>query len=299
MTPRLSILIYHRVLPAPDPLLPGVPDVRQFKRQMALLKRCFRVLPLGQAVHRLRQGTLPARAACITFDDGYADNADCALPVLQALDLPACFFIATAFLDGGRMWNDDVIEYVRQAPAGLLDLRDIGCGLLPLHTAADRAGAIDAILNELKYLPIGQRQAIASRLAPAVGPELMLSTRKLQALHLAGMEIGAHTDRHPILARLADDVALDEIVRSKRALEHIIQAAVTLFAYPNGKPGQDYGVQHVRMVAAAGFEAAVSTAHGVAGPGSDMFQLPRHTPWQSDRLRFLFSLTRNHCRTLA
>ena len=54
----------------------------------------------------LLKGDLPARPAVITFDDGYADNRTVALPILQAHGLTATFFVATGFLDGGRMWND-------------------------------------------------------------------------------------------------------------------------------------------------------------------------------------------------
>jgi peptidoglycan/xylan/chitin deacetylase (PgdA/CDA1 family) len=293
MSARLSILIYHRVLAAPDPLLPDVPDVRLFARQMALLKRCFRVLPLGVAVRQLRQGWLPARAACITFDDGYADNADHALPVLQALGLPACFFIASGYLDGGRMWNDRVIEHVRQARAGSVD---VGGGALPIHDIAGKVRAIAILLHRLKYLPVAEREAITAQLKQPDGPDLMLDSRRLHALHRAGMEVGAHTERHPILARLSDTDAMDEIAGSKRRLEQLLEAPVSLFAYPNGKPGQDYRPQHATMVAQLGFEAAVTTAPGVAGTSTDPFQLPRYTPWESDRVRFLLKLLLNHHR---
>lgn len=64
MNRRLSILIYHRVLAQSDPLLPELPDVRLFDRHMALVRRCFNVLPLSAAVRQLRQGTcLRARPA--------------------------------------------------------------------------------------------------------------------------------------------------------------------------------------------------------------------------------------------
>ncbi|MCU0943281.1 MAG: polysaccharide deacetylase family protein, partial [Hydrogenophaga sp.] len=107
---RLSVLIFHRVLAQPDPLFPGVPDVRRFDEVCRWLARWFRVMPLDEAVRALKRGNLPARAAAITFDDGYADNHDQALPVLRAHGLPATFFVATGFLDGGRMWNDTLIE---------------------------------------------------------------------------------------------------------------------------------------------------------------------------------------------
>jgi peptidoglycan/xylan/chitin deacetylase (PgdA/CDA1 family) len=100
------------------------------------------------------------------------------------------------------------------------------------------------------------------------------------------MQVGAHTCTHPILARCADEQALAEIGDSKRALESLLQAPVPPFAYPNGKPGDDYDARHVRMARAAGFAAAVSTAPGAASHASDLFQLPRFSPWDRTALRY-------------
>ncbi|MRX06437.1 polysaccharide deacetylase family protein [Pseudoduganella sp. FT25W] len=267
---RLSILIYHRVLARRDPLLPSLPDIRRFDGQMAMLKRAFNVLPLGLAVRLLQRQALPPRAACITFDDGYADNAEYALPILQRHGLKATFFIASGYLNGGQMWNDDVIEHARQV------------GLRPHE--------LDQLLQRLKYLPFDERERAASALAPPRSHALMMRADQVQALHAAGMDIGAHTHRHPILANLPDAEALADIRLGKAALENITQAPVTLFAYPNGKPGVDYNQRHVQMVLELGFEAACSTVAGVAYDGSDMLQLPRFTPWEPDRLRFFLRL---------
>jgi hypothetical protein len=83
----LSILIYHRVLREADPLFPGEVTSADFAMQLALLRSCFNVIPLLDAVRHAKAGTLPPRAACITFDDGYADNAEVALPLLQQYGL--------------------------------------------------------------------------------------------------------------------------------------------------------------------------------------------------------------------
>ncbi|MFM9437703.1 peptidoglycan/xylan/chitin deacetylase (PgdA/CDA1 family) [Janthinobacterium sp. CG_23.3] len=298
--PALSILIYHRVLARADPLLPGEPDGAQFERHLRLLKRCFNVLPLGQAARRLRDGTLPWRAACITFDDGYADNAEVALPLLQKYGLDACFFIATGYLDGGQMWNDRIIERVRHAAGGELDLSAHGLGRLPLGSVAQRLLAIDAILGALKYQPFERRQAVAAAIhdqgAYPRRAALMMSSAQVVALRRAGMEIGAHTQRHPILAQQADPEARSDIGAGKRQLEQLLQAPVTLFAYPNGKHGRDYGAQHVDIVKSLGFEAAVATDWGVARAGCDLFQLPRFTPWDRGSVRFLLRLGQNMLR---
>jgi peptidoglycan/xylan/chitin deacetylase (PgdA/CDA1 family) len=100
------------------------------------------------------------------------------------------------------------------------------------------------------------------------------------------MQIGAHTVSHPILECSKDLQARWEISHSKRVLETCLRQPVELFAYPNGRPNQDYSARHVAMVREAGFLAAVSTASGVASPAADLLQLPRFTPWDRSRLRF-------------
>jgi len=274
-TQRLSILIYHRVLPHPDPLLPDLPDKRCFEQQMAVLHRFFNVLPLDQAIQRLREHSLPPRAACITFDDGYADNAEHALPILCRYGLHATFFIASAYLDGGQMWNDDLIAHVRQNGSG---------------TLVQRRRHLERLLEQFKYMPCAERSVAARCLSPTDGGDLMMNTRQLRSLIQAGMSLGAHTHRHPILSLMPDQEAYADIARGKAELEAITQAPVTLFAYPNGKPGRDYNERHVAMVRELGFDAAVSTQAGVAHAHSDLLQLPRFTPWEQDRPRFLLRL---------
>ncbi|KAB8058425.1 polysaccharide deacetylase family protein [Janthinobacterium violaceinigrum] len=299
MTATLSILIYHRVLARPDPLFPHEVEARLFERQLRLIQRFYAPLPLAEAVQRLQDGSLPPRAACITFDDGYADNAQVALPLLQRHGLHATFFIATGYLDGGQMWNDTVIDAMRHAAGPVLDLREHGLGSVPIASLAQRQAAIATLLGRLKYLPFARRQQMAIQIrrqaGAAAGPGAMLSTAQLRQLQAAGMGLGAHTASHPILSTLPERAAQLDIANGKRQLESLIQAPVTLFAYPNGKAGRDYGARHVAMVKRLGFKAAVATDWGVARPGAglDLLQLPRFTPWDRGRLAFLWRMRQN------
>jgi peptidoglycan/xylan/chitin deacetylase (PgdA/CDA1 family) len=293
----LSILIYHRVLPHKDPLFPSEVDAAEFSAQLEMLKARFNVLPLLEAVRRVRAGTLPPRAAAITFDDGYADNAEVALPILQRHGLHATFFVATGFLNGGRMWNDSVYELVRRMPGDVLDAAALGLGTHPLQTIGQRRAAIPALIGQLKYLPMAERQALVDRLVAHAGvalpDDLMMSSAQVRRLHAAGMGIGAHTVNHPILARLPDNAAREEIAQGKLALEDIIGDNVALFAYPNGKPGEDYEARHVAMARELRFEGAVSTSWGASRGRPDLFQLPRFTPWDRSQLRFVLRMARN------
>lgn len=300
-TGRLSIFIFHRVLAAPDALQPYEPDPAAFDAICVWLKTWFQVLPLPQAVQRLGDGALPPRAASITFDDGYADNHDLALPILQRHGLPATVFVANGYLDGGRMFNDSVIETIRRAPPGALDLRDTAAGelgRLDLSSNDARRRAIAVLLQTVKPWPVARRDAFclelqrraAVRELPA---DLMMSSAQVRALHRQGVTIGAHTVSHPILAELDDEQALAEITQSRRALQALVDDPIDLFAYPNGRPDIDYSARTVSLVRRAGFAAAVSTAAGVCTAASDPLQLPRYTPWNRTRLRFAVNLWRN------
>lgn len=297
---RLSILIFHRVLAAPDPLFPGEVDANTFDRICGWVAELFNVLPLDVAVERLRRGDLPARALAITFDDGYADNHDTALPILQRHGLTATFYIATGFLDGGRMWNDSVIEAIRRCTQPILDMTPLGfdgLGELPLSTAGERRAAIDALLARIKYRPVAERLQLVSlleRISGAEMPEdLMMSSDQVRAMHNAGMQIGAHTVSHPILAKLDSDVALQEIAQSRLRLESLIDAPVRMFAYPNGVPGKDFTAESVALVKKLGFDSAVTTGWGAARGDADPHQLPRFSPWDRSRSRFALRMMRN------
>ena len=298
---RLSILIYHRVRPAPDPILGGEITAAMFEGLMLLLRDEFNVLPLGEACARLVRGALPPRAVCITFDDGYADNERTALPILKRLGLSATFFVSTGFSDGGIMFNDAVIEAVRRAPAGTHDLTSLGLGVHSVDDSASRRTAIGALIDQVKYRAMTERDALVERLAvkmrSSLPNNLMMSPVQIKRLHDEGMEIGGHTVNHPILAVLDERQARAEILGGKRRLEEITGAPVTLFAYPNGQPGRDYGPRDVALVREAGFAAAVSTAAGVADCGSDLLQLPRFTPGSRDPFRFGVGLLVNCVRS--
>jgi peptidoglycan/xylan/chitin deacetylase (PgdA/CDA1 family) len=290
---RLSILIFHRVLAEPDPIFPSEVDATQFDTMCQWLASWYQVLPLDEAVSRLKSNSLPERACAITFDDGYADNRHVALPILKRHGLPATFFIATGFLDGGRMWNDTVIESIRMSPLPVLDLQELlgpEFAAVTIATNDEKRTAIDAIIGRIKYLPVAERASLVDQIAlhaKADPPkDLMMTSAEVVEMRQAGMQIGAHTVSHPILARLDAREARTEIATSKEYLEALLKERVGLFAYPNGKPGTDYSAESVAIARELGFDAAVSTEWGAARSATDVFQIPRFTPWDRTKLKF-------------
>lgn len=284
-------------------MFPGAIDAAGFRSRIDWLRGWFNVLPLEDAVAAFGRGSLPERALCVTFDDGYADNATVALPILREAGVHATFFVATSYLDGGRMWNDTVIEAVRAARGPRLDLAAIGLGEHAITTVAERRATVDRLLAKLKYAEAERREGLASAVASAAGAalpdDLMMSSAQVRALAAEGMGIGAHTHTHPILARLDDPAARRDIGTGHEALAGIVRQPVALFAYPNGKPDTDYTRAHVRMVVELGFKAAVTTAPGVARSGDAPHELPRFSPWDRTRLRYAARLARNYAASVA
>ena len=295
----MSILGYHRVLEKADSVAPyWNPTLEEFDKQMALVKSVFHVLTLPVDLERLKAGSLPAGAACITFDDGYADNYLLALPILKKHGLHATFFVATAYLNGGLMFNDTVIESIRRAKSAQIDLSALGLGMHDVSTQQAKAKAIGNILPVVKYLPLGEREAVVADIARIVTDEplpahMMMTTEELKALHGAGMEIGGHTNRHPILGKLDDGATRVEIQAGKDWLENTLGSRVRIFAYPNGRPDIDYRREQVRIIESMGFEGAVSTQWGCSTQQSDPYQLARFTPAWGGIRRFVPLLINN------
>lgn len=290
---KLFILIYHRVLDEPDFLRPGEVDKTAFNWQMELLSKYFNVLPLHDALQQRRAGALPSRAVCITFDDGYADNVTNALPILKRYDLTATFFIANGFLNGGRMWNDTIIEAVRNFPQPELNLTAIDQGRFDVSDPSQKCLAAAQLLKQIKHLPPARRDehtAFIAAQSQNLPDNLMMTTEQLKQLHQSGMEIGGHTVNHPILAKLENQIAQQEITENKTFLETFLNTPLRYFAYPNGKPNEDYLSQHVQLIKDAGYQAALSTQWGVAQQTNDIWQLPRFTPWDNSPIKFMLRM---------
>lgn len=294
--PCLNIFIFHRVLTEHDPILPDEPTVEQFDAIIHWIKQDFDVFTLGDALRKLKTSPCHRPLAALTFDDGYADNYLNAMPILQRHGVKGTFFIATGYLDGGCMWNDKIIESVRNAKAQL-DLRSLGLDSYEITSETQRVNTLNELLKTAKYLPHEKRDQLADAIADAtqtiIPTNLMMTTEQLLEMESAGMEIGAHTQNHPILSKTNSKYARLDIKLGKIDLEKKLKFPIELFAYPNGKLHIDYTDEHAKIVLDLGFKGSVSTNHGSTNKNTNIFHLPRFTPWQRNKLQFRFSLLKN------
>ncbi len=299
--PRKSqIVMYHRVLPQAEPFSIDPALSPDFRRHMRLLKRQFRVVPLAEMITAWEAGRDLPGAVAVTFDDGYRDNYLHAFPILKEEGVPATIFLATDFIGtGGMPWHDRVLAGFRDARAQNFAYPEAGIAEGPMGEAPHRRGLAFRILGWLKrFTPEDREKHIAAMLMQC-NPEnrerepLMLDWREVRAMLPHGITFGAHTLSHPILSRLTPQAIEAEVIGSKLAIEKETGVPVTLFAYPNGQPG-DYNEDCKAILKKSGFSCAVSTSAGVNTPDTDRFALRRRHVWDAtaDGFYFRFLLER-------
>lgn len=287
---KFQILVYHRVLPERDPFAISPVSVAEFDAQMALLRSRFRAVSLDRLLEELDGGRLQPGTVCVTFDDGYRDNHDHALPVLKRHGIPATVYLATGFIGTRECpWYDKVLGAMRRATAGRLEYGPPELVGRPLADPARRAEAAYRLLEWFKGFPPAERDARIAELARVLQPadggageeRLMLDWNEVRRMHGSGVAFGGHTVTHPILSTVGPGEAEKEIRGSRQAIEEALQAPVRHFAYPNGRVG-DYDAGTMDLLARLGFVSAVTTNPGVNGPGQNRYEWLRRQPWERD-----------------
>jgi peptidoglycan/xylan/chitin deacetylase (PgdA/CDA1 family) len=266
---RSLVLVYHRVAagePADPEVVPSVP-VGLFQRQLDALAEVGYIEPLDAVLQDRDRHAKPMFA--LTFDDDYLTQVEQALPVLQALALPATFFLSGRALHGlGSYWFE-VLE--RLVAVGSVDQVS-----RMLHL---RGGGLDALITACENDPSLQR------IVEAEGSEapLHLDRSNIQALSDAGMSVGFHTLHHEILTHLGDDELDAALTVGRGRLERIIGRPLSHFAYPHGKAD----ARTAGKVRDAGYEAAWTGRPQPVHRRDDRYLLGRWEPGRLDVDDFL------------
>ena len=300
---RLSVLLFHKIPTVADPVIKDEMDLARLELILDFLVEHAKVLPLSEALVSLQKGTLPRRAMTLTFDDGYAEWLTNVSPALRKRNLPATFFVTTGQLGGGaHLWNERIVAAVRALPVSGVSLPYGFANYSDLSKTESRIRLVAELQERLKYAPLEQRTHAIALLEAQATSELVLppsfDAAAVRTLHSQGFEIGGHTVNHPILNECTRSQARAEIGGCKEDLEALIGGAVHSFAYPNGRPNEDFSAEHVAMVKSLGYRNAVTTGSGVATASTDIFQIPRFTPWGLGQRDIALQLGRN-MRTLS
>lgn len=218
----LTVATFHRVLDPRDPRWQSCdPDytlsTEQLAHSLAFFKRHYNVVSLGQVLAARRgQAPLPSRALLVSFDDGWADNAEFALPELQRAGLPAVLFVV-ADMVGQRQpffqerlvaaWRRGRLEVVELAAS----LRSHAPVIGAFGDSADPDGgedlkALRKLIARLESLDPARRDAVLAPFARVLDDGLrhMVDVQDLQRLEQGGVALGLHGKTHAALTAVAD-----------------------------------------------------------------------------------------------
>jgi len=286
------VLMFHNVgYPEATDYLPDHMKIAEDKleRLLGLLASAgYETITMTQLVDRLEAGENPRNQVVLTFDDGYRDNHELLLPILQRCGATATVFVQTGPMKGVLNWLHHYFWVLhRVGPQKLASL--IADQLTRPHLRTDLTDLPDgdeqaeyAMKQLLKYeVGIDERDRILERIFLDLGGNdaelakaVYLSPDECRALDECGVEIGAHTENHLILSSLDATRQRLEIEGSLRTLESWLGHGVPAFAYPYGR-SWDYNDETLKILEELDFRSAITAMPGLNGPETSRLELRR------------------------
>lgn len=281
----IVILLYHSVFEGPDShenTLDMGHSVELFRRQMEILARQYNVVSVEDIPQfLLGQKRTPRRPVAVTFDDGYANNFEVAVPVLNHFEIPATFYVTTGCIDQKQLpW----IARIRRAfrTSRQPTWRSPDRLTMSLTTRALREKALVAACEHCARLTGDAQEELIHSIESALGVAppseescRMLSWDQLRGMVRTGHVVGSHTVSHPNLAHVGADALKVELEESKRRLEKELGVAVSHFAYPNPILTPHWTLRTVVAIRRADYRTAVIATAGIVRRNDDPLCLHR------------------------
>lgn len=274
-----------------------------FAQHLQVLRSLAEPMRLGELRSACVSGTLPAKAAVVTIDDGYANILHAARPLLEEHEVPATLFAVSEPLhDATEYWWDDLAGIVlRPGPLpGILRLGSIGSapaiGIGQAGAYSDAQHRADFAYRDEEAVPSprmelyrtlwqllvpldhDERQTALAELrewaASPDGPRpshRSMSIDELVELDGDVVEVGGHTLTHPLLPNASPARQAAEIEGNKQHLEAVLGREVTSFSYPFGANNAD----SVNAARTAGYQLAVSCRPQTVSVDADPFLIGR------------------------
>lgn len=235
----LTVLMFHRVLPAGSHALAQSErefafSLEGFGRTLDFVARHYNVVSLAQVKAAIDgQGQLPTCPLLITFDDGWRDTIEFAMPELKKRGLPALLFLATEVLEleQPRWWQDAAVAALANSQTAPKLLQALG---MPAD-AATQPGYSQRVAAQLAGMPEAQRRQVIQQADPtvlhAIAERQMVNADDLRQWTDNGFDLGGHGHSHSPIAYAANP--RNEITECRSHLRALGLEDLSL-SYPHG-----------------------------------------------------------------
>jgi peptidoglycan/xylan/chitin deacetylase (PgdA/CDA1 family) len=233
-------------------------SLRSLEAQIRLYKKYCNIISLED--HYQQRFDSNKFNLCLSFDDGFANNFNYVLPLLEKYEIPATFFI-TGIRDIGQdvLWNDVLAIAYKYGPQRITmmkeDIEKRSDGKYILRSTGE------LLVDKLRLTGYAEKEEMIKLLGDyrqQADPDFWLQMTAEQIKKLSASQwvtIGSHGYLHNDLAVIAADQLKEEMVRSKQYLENITGKEVKAIAFPYGS----YNSETVKESKNAGYSQLLAT----------------------------------------
>lgn len=311
---NITVLMLHGVMATHEkvswnPLRPQL-SPGEFKRVLKILSEYYNFITVEQCVDML-EGRIPLidNALLITFDDGYRNNIDYALPICELLGIKPVLFVATGHVDSGLPFWFDRLDFALQQNMGELISFEYQ-GVKYCFDATSRQAlkiSYQAFRDHCKQeydddIQMNQLfNALSEMLERRAGKALheistdddwsaIASWGQLRdAVKTGRLDVASHTVDHWRVDSLLEEKALTQLQQSKMRIEQELDQKCHYFCYPNG----NYDDLTISLLKTSGYRAAFSTDVGLCEVKGNLMKLKRFNfPTNKTKLEILYRLNR-------
>ena len=287
--------LFHRVHPKRDKLWDPM-DPALFEKCIKYITKNYDVVSLEEYVLSEKKYNSHKKVATILFDDGYKDNIEYAVPILQKYKCPASFYIVTECIDKNIPTWTHIVEYLFQNTKKStinFDTSNFPLQLQKAHFSneVEKLNYIKQLKPYLKSISHTNRLVILNQVQDAINdvslPQKMMSWSDIKELSQAGYKIGSHTVTHAMLGTINDEqIVEEELLASANAIEKQVGSFPKTISYPVGS----YNSTTIKLSQKVGYKIGLAVKQDTYKPERDnIYEIPRielyNEPWFKTRLR--------------
>ena len=265
---NIVIFCFHRVLPMElisqedEPNREIVVSTKFFDAFLDIISKEYRLCSLEETIQQISNKS-KEKIAHITFDDGYKDNLEYALPILEKYNAPMTLYIATRFPQGDTwMWWYELWDTLLLNDKITVEIEDKEY-FYSCKNLNEKNSIFSLLRTQFSNKRLHEQKEILCSITKNSEPisygNICLNWDEIKQLDQHPLiTIGSHTHNHPVLSQETSEALLKELSSSKELLEAKLGHKIEHFAYPFGGVNQ-FGTREINMLQKVCYTTAVST----------------------------------------